>query len=641
MGQGQRKKSSVISDAYWLKAKPMIEDLYLVQNKGAKDITTRLWQEYGVEVTARQLKTKFKNWGYDDKRIDGRAYQAMHYVMEERCEDMDFQVVRRRGCSTRVKPACEIRKEVKRQKIDKTLPKWKTAAEALEFLRCRKIEPVKCYSSAMLTQLSAHQGPSQEVEFNVVDRGDAHSITSEDTQSDSMEPTPLNVNFPDDSYQQQRPAFNLADSSLDTALRPRIWYQLPNPNQFTMNLHSNVLPQTIENEINNTFGEPKFSRSRNDTEPTILLADELLEDLTLSLADMTLQFDLNDSRRKPWEKFLGVELERHYRHPSREDNRLIVEFVAYYIQQTLAGFDTLDEYDHIDRKEARTKLRQMLEAGNQQILAAINWISAVIGSHDKGEQLAAFYEDCYACVGDNNCYVARVVKPAIEFALSTYGENQRTPENLSASPKSRDKRHQALAQNFDGEREFNQSLSLLEQHGHQDSPMHLTLRYHYAWYLLQKGDATKALSILVRCANSAERLMGCKHLVTVNCYAMAARAYSQLGDSNLARNDLGMAMSRLTHCPNPLRAYKYRLLERQALIDIEGGDHTTALYALDEVFAFRLENLGPCSGSTWGAATKIFEVLEQLGQGAEADRRRKKLEQEYEREWYRQRGATA
>ena len=304
------------------------------------------------------------------------------------------------------------------------------------------------------------------------------------------------------------------------------------------------------------------------------------------------------------EKFLGVSFEQYYRPAAREGSRLIIEFVAYYIQQSLAGFDTLDDYNHADRKEARAKFTSMLNAENEQILTAINWISAVIGANDKQAQLSAFYEDCWACIEHNNSLAAQILRPSICFALLMHGDDQRTPKDLQASPDTRRSRREKLAATFDGDKEFQDSISLVVRHGQQDSPTHLILRYHCAWFLLHKQRASAALDILLPCRHMAERLMGCNHLVTVNCYTMVARAREMEGEFQLAISDLKIALVRLNSCPNPLQAYLHRLVDRLACLLLRIGEKETALCNFERVLAFKLRTLGACPGSTWATAKK-------------------------------------
>ncbi|KAJ9664555.1 hypothetical protein H2198_000206 [Neophaeococcomyces mojaviensis] len=588
-----------------------------------------------MDITARQLKMRIKSWGYDDKKISGQSYRAMEYVMEQLGRDIDFQASIRNGRAWISRSAAYIHKEVKRQKERKPSEReYQNLAEAIEYLQRQGVRladshfpPINAPNATNIATWPSMERLTGEA-TDTTNSDDSESTTSTDTLPDNLGTAPMSMGVSDHSYQQRRPTYNLTNPNLDTSLRPRMWHQLPNPDAFAINLHESVLPQTAANQIMSGSSEPHIA-----TEPRIVRTSDALDDLTLHLADMTLTFESDDPRRVPWEKFLGIKLEQHYRHAGRDGNRLIVEFVAYYIQQTLAGFDTLDDYDHADRVEARAKLKQMLDAENDQVLIAINWISAVIGSNDKGAQLSAFYEDCWTCVESSDSIASRILGPSIRFALLMHGVDQRTPQNLSASPTTRQRRLEVLAGTFNGDKEFQDSISLVVQHGHRDSSTHLILRYQYAWFLLQTGQTARSLEILLDSLSLAERLMGCNHLVTVSCYVIAARAYEKDGAVRLAMTYLEYAKFKFENCPNPLQAYYHRLLERLASLQFDIGDYEPSLFNLERVLEFRVRTLGPRSGSTWETAHKLFPTLIKLGRGDEARKREEELRALHDDEW--------
>ncbi|KAK5095745.1 hypothetical protein LTR70_003415 [Exophiala xenobiotica] len=629
-----------ISQGQWMPLKPLLERWYLDADLTADQVIHKLANEKNFLCSCRQLKSCFSKWGWY-KKVEPEEYMAMNVVLEKHDATTIFLVPKKTGRELKEMNRSYVKKEVNRKRNNagrsgNSLPPEPTLREAVARLDERGVcvrrgsiaPPIAIALSSILAHPPAEDGSTVSVS-SITETAYADDGTSE-----------LN----DRNFPQQIPRLRLAPGQVDLPTRPRQVDRFPYPGAFLASLTTTILPQTpgnglVEGLRRNLAPEAvRVVSSRYSTH-----SDDFLSDLPELFAELTCDLDPADVRRQSWEAFLGVQLAAHYRqHDPDSSKQLIIEFAAYYVQQCLAGFETLDSFDRPDRLEARDKLTEMLQQNNAYVLPTIFWVSTVLGAHDKLDQMAAFYHDCWYCIERTRSPAAGVIRPVILSMILKIQGMQTEPdeeERVMVSPEHRLREERST---FDQNRAFLQSIAYLSAHGDGDSPTAHLLHCYYAWHLQQSGeisDIEESLRILLTHLERAERTMGTRHLVSVNAHYLLAQAYEKQGEVNLAQTDLRLALLRLEGCPKPLRAYQYHLLAKLAELLLKQNDIQAALWSFEEVFNFRLSTFGACNNRTWVVAHSVFGILERQGHGHEARRRRSEFlaqrEEEYRRTYWR------
>jgi len=615
----------------WAELKPIIQKWYLDDNLTLLETIKRLSEEHGFQPTERQMKCKFQTWRWT-KKLELDEYMAMYVIITKYNSNLVFyRPVRSEGVYAEKRPG-DIRKEVTRKQKDRSRngqsppPQPSSIRDAVEVLQGVGVLVGSCREDAL---------PIAKV-IQVATGGIVTDDNDGSTISDSSLPevdhlTDDTRELNDRNFAQQIPRLRLLTNEPDLSARPRQHDRFPYPDAFLTSLTTTLLPQPQSNALVEGLERDPLSNSIHVVNPEQLEScDDTLNDLPELFADRLCLLDPTDARRRQWEKFLGVQLDKYYRrHDLDSSKQLVVEFAAYYVQQCLAGFETLDPAHHPDRQEARRKNASMLDQNNALLLPTIFWIVTVIGSNDKLHQLSAFLDDCWDCVKESTSAAGRVIRPLIRAIVLMHRMNY----DGCSSPTERQQKLRDLKTVFNGEKEFSESIDYLSAHGHRHSPTMLIVQCYYAWYLQQIEHFTKSREVLLNHVEVANRVMGLNHLVTVNYHFLISKCYERLGDHNLAENYIRMALVRLEGCSNPLRGYQHRILFRLAEMKMRQGNTEAALWGFEEVLRFRRETLGACSGSTWQVANTIFGILHGQGRSSEAQERETELRAQHDAEW--------
>jgi len=173
----RRSNSAHVPEHEWRQVQKYIERLYLDEDKGAKHITQALRQEHRLQVTERQLKTRLRIWGYDNKKIPGLLYRAMGYVMEQLGHEVTFKAILLNDRKTRILPAAEVRKEVRRQKREYQ-PEWHNLQTALDRLQRHKITVVNQRAPPTTTVIANQQPTSDNLHRDLPDETDSDDSNS-------------------------------------------------------------------------------------------------------------------------------------------------------------------------------------------------------------------------------------------------------------------------------------------------------------------------------------------------------------------------------------------------------------------------------------------------------------------------------
>lgn len=619
-----------ISPRQWMPLKPLLEQWYLDDDLTSFQVIHRLSREKNFICTDRQLKGRFGAWGWY-KKVEPEDYMSMNVVLEQHDPRTIFLVPKKVGRELKQMNPSYVKKEVNRKRNNaqhkgRSPPPEPTLREAVERLEergvCVRLGSVAPPIGIALSDILAQ--PPAPIIQELAEDGSTVSVSSV-TEMAYQDDSTRELN--EENFPQQIPRLRLAPEQASLPTRPRQEDRLSNPNAFSASLTTTILPQTSGNGLveglrrNLAPDAVRVVSSRQLTHSA-----DFLSDLPELFAELTCTLDPADVRRRSWEEFLGVQLATHYRqHDPDSSQQVIIEFAAYYVQQCLAGFETLDSVTRPDRQEARQKLLYMLQNNNAYLLPTIFWVSTVLGAHDKLDQMAAFYDDCWDCIERTPSPAAHVIRPVILSMILRIQAMQRELDEDEWVMVSREHRQQELRSTFDQNRDFVQSINYLSARGYGDSPTAHLLYCYYAWYLQKSenpGDLEESLRILLRQLPRAESIMGTRHLVSVNAHYLLAQAYEKQGNINLAQTYLRFALLRLQGCAKPLRAYQYHLLAKLAELLLKQDDVAAALWSFEEVFNFRISTLGACNNRTWFAAHSIFGILERQGHGREARRRK-------------------
>lgn len=616
--------------------KPIIYNLYMQQGKPNLQVSEDLRNLYNFDVSARQLKSKFSAWRWAKKLNDIRVFFAMEKVIRECGSGVWFEVTLTQDEPPKKKTAACVIKETKRKKSTfekkgQPIPQIATLDEALQILRESGTQiggivfPTHPYFHSLSippqTQQPGHVS-NPAIDHGTGNVSDDASTTSAESLSDYEGE---NSEMRDINTQESARLWNVSHAShvAGTGISPR-------PNAWAYELSRDIPPQNRTTQI--LSGEwPSITIRGGAESPVLTHTNTSFDDVTDMLTKMSHSLHPQDAQRNVLEKFLGMKLAEHYRHfDLGQTQRPLIEFAAYYILQCLAGYKTLDAHDHPHRVGARQKLSAMLQMGNPHLLSTIYWIVTVMGSNDVRQQLQEFFEDCSECIEQNPCPESSVIRPYVMIGLSIFKQAAGS-QALESEASSR--LVEELLQKSKLKSELEETLDYLRKTGQNKTAKFVIVQGTYAWYFEKVGQHDQCLHVLLSPdgLELAEKIMGTYHLVTSTYMAMISRCYEQRGDTNLATYPLKTAMVRLQYCAFPLRAYLYRLHQQLAKLLLKSGEFKEAVDVLKVVFDFRLERLGPTSGSTWETAYLLFDALEGQGNVAEAKQRRDDLTANYRR----------
>lgn len=200
----------------WEARKPLIQRLYLKENKTCKHIRKYLEIEEKFKVTERQIKNRLNEWGLESKKTCARHYQAMQAVLdhlEGHGLDIDFLVPKRGDrvvySARKVKKECErIRKREMRMGCFRPCP-VEIAHQILMEAQIVWSQSASSNSTSMASlvhaQISATTTPSSDQAASVVDTPDddplkPQSVTNTDLSDASPTTTVSDLMDDDISY---------------------------------------------------------------------------------------------------------------------------------------------------------------------------------------------------------------------------------------------------------------------------------------------------------------------------------------------------------------------------------------------------------------------------------------------------------
>lgn len=641
-------------DAEWARVKPIIEREYLDKNKSARAVQALLKEHYNFDTTVRKLKLKFEAWRWD-KKTTARNYAAMSRVIEDVGSHVVFNVPKMGGRSSTRKEASKVQKEFRRKNsnlskrgkppnpevpLDLAYQILHEAGITMEHQRAGPpphlmgagppppLQNWSPYSTVPASAPAPAEGDQSDEEGDVTDSeesGDEPNVIADSSRQLNLE------NFPPQARTVQHTTERRGSASSGPR---RMSNALPFESAFVADLHRTIFPHTAEYRLTGPpAGVPQSQASASSSSGSSRSSlDAAFNAIDLKdLFGTAMNLRESDQRSAALEKTLAAALKEHYRHHDHDgQRRKVLEFSAYYVGQFLAN-ETLDAYMHVDRQEARSKLHSMLEHGNTQLLPHCYWLSSVVMSYDKSRQLLAFIEDCIDCIETSQSELAHLLRPWIYFIIVMYRESYE--KNVSESSRLSPAAVDQLARTFNATHELDESIRHLYEKQQGDSHTCLILRVYRAWYLGHCGQANKSLQELLYCMPPAEKLFGRRHLVSINCNAMAARAYEKLENEGMAENYIQTALYLLKPCSRFLLSIYNKLLLRLARYQKSQSKLSEARDNLERVLEFRLRHFGVQAYQTWEAHYILFDIMVQQGFFIEAQQRDAELRAHYGADW--------
>ncbi|OAG43961.1 hypothetical protein AYO21_01813 [Fonsecaea monophora] len=318
---------------------------------------------------------------------------------------------------------------------------------------------------------------------------------------------------------------------------------------------------------------------------------------------------------------------------TEEDHKLSAsQWAAPYYLQCFSD-DLQEDMLEFRKSQSMDILQYALEHNNEFILPCLSWTMLVLGQTQRMEQLANFLSaSCSIISSQPAMRKSYTYEVPFRYALA-WANND--PEEMEFYGESLGRSHAQIGQIWG-----------------REHPNFFVSGYLYAWHAMRKGEYHEALKLLTSSLPVCERKMGRHDLLTINCLAIAARAYAQVGRTEAAVQCYRRAMSATqlleedqthieAHGP-VLQLFRSTLLSRHAMLLLRLQDPLNAEKQLRQVLDLRLLIHGVHSLIIWWAAWPLVSILRETGHVADSESLMDELVRwhnwEQEVEWYIQRG---
>lgn len=322
------------------------------------------------------------------------------------------------------------------------------------------------------------------------------------------------------------------------------------------------------------------------------------------------------------------------------DNTLRRDFAAYYIDKVI--YPTEAEHGHEDwlHQNPVKGLRYLFSTNSMCVLPIISFIDAAIIGHAKAELLEQFYDDCWKCARSTHCFEARVIEPFLQAGRLLSQRNRHIGYTNAADREEQESFvNSDIMRTTDLESRFRQSRDMLEQRGFRKTPTYVIMRLYHAWAVKEMGHYQQCLDMLLSEDGLplAEQVLGLGHLQTTKCYKVKVQCYARVGNA-LAKDDLAIAIHRLSDYAYPIQPYKHRLLLDLATAQLERGDTPPqdiqkALQIQRDVIEYMWKYFGPFQRNIWFAVEQHIKALRAHRGSAEADTYEQYLHACHDRAW--------
>lgn len=623
------------------KSKGLLYDLYMVQNKPLRTVSQYMREHHGLNGTDRQYKSRFKNWGWDNKKLRSEDYRAMYVVQRAYGRDIKFGVSTHNSNMERVLTEEAIKKELNRHE-SVSYPTLDQAWEILARRPARVISPVgrtlvyPGYPESLelgeeidCSRLGVNDAADDNTMVELTPKYD-WQFTERDVISDltdsylRMEQDNVKVmqnrNFI--THMPRYLSMQPGQTVRQAWLTPHLWI-------YEAEVFSTIIPHDAVG-LNPYEKWPILTIDMRDPRRETLSDEKYvweglvrpveggLEAFVVDKHQHTLEADtLNHSLR--------IQLNRMYTADATGPHKeLATAHASYYIGQCLAGHHSLDPISSPDRHEARVRFAIMLVSNNPYILTEVQSMIVILASHDKAGLVAAYLQDCHEVAESQNAHYNMYLRTTIRHATAHHAYS-----GLKASSwysRGQDTYLSALqCRHMQRRYEFERLMQCLTSRKQDYTLTYTLLRLQYAWALIDEdNDPTQdlasrkvrydtSLSILLDCSERLRHQLGDRHVIRINCLNATARVYERLNNINLSIVHIREAIFKMAPTTNVLQAYRHRLYARLANLWARQARLDLAAQLYQIVVEFRIARFGYFARQTWSSVLAYYMILGQIG----------------------------
>jgi tetratricopeptide (TPR) repeat protein len=493
----------------WQLAKPLIEQLYVQQDRPLKEVRAYLAEHRNFLATERMFKQRLKEWGFDRKKVKAAEWRYMLRVTRQRRNEGKESAFRVNG---KVIVWSNIRKHLKRKK--KTEDEFLSAG-----LEAEAVEDVVCYTPPSsphlsVTQLtsaqalaSAHRSAwSSKSPVKTTDE-----LRSNSNYSFSPEPEPSgsqNINFPKthgafaapqffqaaltpESYNCFSPSLSSDCSSIpdpelqSIALRPINIKTLPPLDEVAARKISRMMSGSLSQTFRGTQAEhpppnvSAASRSGRADASSTLSAFSPPEN---SDSEICLKMDLQFS-----------------------DEDIASRWVVYYFQACICESQGSRNGMQENMKQASKVFKGMLKHLNPYLLTGLTLMTSTLYFHDHAQLLKQFLGDSCDVIEKVFSKDHPIIVPYRYMLVSVCGDR----EEQTAMSDELEHAYRAF------------QLTWGEVHSNT-----LTALYYYGCSLLEGQKFDLAEKQLQMCFQLSEENLGPSHFLTIWTLATISRTMS-------------------------------------------------------------------------------------------------------------------
>lgn len=560
----------------WQQAKPLIEQLYVQQDRPLKEVRAYLAEHRKFLATERMFKQRLKEWGFDRKKVKAAEWRHMLRVTRQRRNEGKDSAFRVNG---KVIVWSNIRKHLKRKK--KTEDEFLSAGPEAE-----AVEDVVCYTPPGSPHLSVTQTTSTQILLST-HRSTYTSQSSTQTSPEQSRVCLLTSSFSPISEQSGPPTASLPDS----------------PNPSVASESSSTIPgaelQSIALRPINIKRLPPLDEAAA-LRISLMMTGSHNRSIPLAQAEypppnlaLALKSDRVDGRSSISHSSIP-EINKPVLLVSTNgplsDEDTASRWVVYYFQACMCE----SQGDHKGMREnveqASQVFEDMLATFNPYLLTGLTLMTSILYFHGHVEILKQFLEDSCQAIGRKFVKTHPIIVPYRYMLVSVCG-NQTEEGSMSD--------------------ELVQAYHAFELTWGKVHPNTLTALYYYGCSLLDAGKFDAAEVALQNCCQRSEENLGYSHFLTVWTLATISRT---LSTSDRAREAeavgyLKAAINRCRRMMHEEHPYCLELNRHLAMIHLKLGN----LAEVESLYRFvldgRIKVLGLGKQITQASIDDLHDVL--------------------------------
>jgi tetratricopeptide (TPR) repeat protein len=590
----------------WQLAKPLIEQLYVQQDRPLKEVRAYLAEHRNFLATERMFKQRLKEWGFDRKKVKAAEWRYMLRVTRQRRNQGKDSAFRVNG---KVIVWSNIRKHLKRKK--KTEDEFLSAGPEAEV-----VEDVVCYTPLGSPHLSTTRTASAH--------GLGSANRSTHTSYGSAQSTPEqwrgcfpNYPFSPEPEQSRVQNANIAKysgyymppPSSSATLTPESYNcfspalssecsSIPDPELQSIALRPiNIKSLPPLDEAAALRISRMMSGSHNRSIP-VPLSERGPQNLTMALEpDQTDSSSSSSTLKVPGNSHnadLSLDTDRQL-----SDEDIASRWVVYYFQACICESQGDHKSMQENVKQASLVFKNMLNRFNPYLLTGLTLMTSILYFHDHAELLKQFLEDSCRVIEKVFSKEHPIIVPYRYMLVSVCGDQ---PEK-SAMSNELDHAYKAF------------QLTWGQVHSNT-----LTALYYYGCSLLEGSNFEEAETQLRTCFELSRENLGPSHFLTVWTLATISRTLStsNRGRESEAVNCLQDAIKRCRRMMHEEHPYYLELNRNLAKIHLKLGNlhEVESLYRL--VLRGRIKMLGLGREITKASVNDLYDVLTARNKRQEA-----------------------